>query len=262
MKRIDEELSGIILKKSISAKKNFGQNFLLDLDILEVIKGFINGDSHKSCVEIGCGIGTLTRFLDDKYQNFIGYEIERDMLDVLKSEYSFKNLDLKNEDFLKADLSYLNEEYLVIGNIPYNITSKVIKKILALDRPISFAFMVQKEVAEKYSFMLNSTRNNPLATYFAIHGKYKVICDVNKSSFVPSPKVDSAFIYYQASSANYKELKALDFLYMNPHKTLRNNFKHLDESVSSTLASIVDTSKRIHQLSIEEIKSILKVLTN
>lgn len=262
MKRMDSDLKRILNKYSIIAKKNFGQNFLLDLDILDIIKEFIKDDDHEIGVEIGCGIGTLTRFLVDRYEHVIGYEIENDMITVLENEYNFANLELIKEDFIKSDISFIDEKMLVIGNIPYNITAKVIKKILSLEKPISFSFMVQKEVARKFEYKPGDTNNHPLSVYLALCGEYKILCDVSNTSFLPSPRVESSFISYRANKTHPQWIKLLERLFINPHKILKNNLKHLDKHVITDLMSVVSLNKRVHQLTLEEFNNILKIISN
>ncbi|HBD06577.1 MAG TPA: hypothetical protein DCY93_04125, partial [Firmicutes bacterium] len=144
--------------------------------------------------------------------------------------------------------------------IPYNITKKIIYKILSLNKPISFALMVQKEVAIKYLYKDQASTNNALNTYFALNGNYKILLDVPSSSFLPSPKVDSAFVIFEANSADFIMLKKLEKLYINKNKTLRNNFNSFDKDVCQKIANVVDLSLRIHQLSLEQIRKIIELI--
>ncbi len=256
----DNRVIELLKKYGITAKKNFGQNFLVDKEKIDAIYKIFDNIQSNKIIEIGCGVGTLTYGLINKFSNVIGYEIENDMIEILKKEYDKENFKLHNEDFLKADLSYVDNQTFIVGNIPYNITKKIIYKILSLNKPISFAFMVQKEVAEKYLFKNNSSMNNPLSTYFALNGDYKILLDVPSSSFLPSPKVDSAFVLFKAKSADFVVLKKLEKLYINKNKTLRNNFNSFDKDVCQKIANVVDLSLRIHQLSLEQIRKLVELI--
>lgn len=258
--KIDNRVVEILKKHDISAKISFGQNFLVDKEKIDAIYKIFNNIQSKKVIEIGCGVGTLTYGLINKFSNVIGYEIEEKMIKVLKKEYKEKNFQLMEEDFLKADLSYVDEETFIVGNIPYNITKKIIYKILSINKPISFALMVQKEVAIKYLFKDHSSSNNALSTYFALNGNYKILLDVPSSSFLPSPKVDSAFIMFEAKSADFLMLKKLEKLYINKNKTLRNNFINYGEDVCKKMSNVIDLSLRIHQLDLEQIRKLVELI--
>jgi len=256
----DNRVIELLKKYEIIAKKNFGQNFLVDKEKIDAIYKIFTDIQSNKIIEIGCGVGTLTYGLINKFSNVVGYEIENDMIEILKKEYDKENFHLKEEDFLKADLSYVDNQTFIVGNIPYNITKKIIYKILSLNKPISFALMVQKEVAVKYLYKEKSSTNNALSTYFALNGDYKILLDVPSSSFLPAPKVDSAFIIFEAKSADFEVLKKLEKLYINKNKTLRNNFNCFDKDVCQKIANIVDLSLRIHQLDLDEIRKLVELI--
>ena len=148
-------------------------------------------------VEIGPGLGALTQEILDRGNQVYAYEIDEDMYRSLKEEMKqYPNLHLENVDFLKVDLSFLkNKSVKVISNVPYNLTTPIIEKIVTSDIDIKvFEFMVQKEVYDRIKAKSGSKDYSPLNIYIEYVGTLSLVMKVNKDKFIPSPNVDSVIL--------------------------------------------------------------------
>lgn len=199
------------MSSDMKAKKRFGQNFLNNKTyikkIIEVIK-----PKNKKIIEIGPGLGALTKHIIPQAEKFVAFEIDDDIINVLDKLRFFenKNSELFHGDFLEVDLSKF-EGFEIVGNIPYNITSKILFKIF--DNRFLFkraVFMVQKEVADRLVAQPNSKDYSKLSVTAQYLAKINKEISIGRKNFTPSPKVDSAVVsldFYQDQNDNYEELK-------------------------------------------------------
>ena len=153
---IADEVVKYLQNKNMYAKKQFGQNFLIDKNILSKIIEISNVSKDDTIIEIGPGMGCLTEYLCLNAKKVICYEIDKDMVQILQDTIltKYENVEVINEDFLKTDLSTYNNEELtenvkVVANLPYYITTPIIFKLLSETKIKQFTFMVQKEVGER-----------------------------------------------------------------------------------------------------------------
>ena len=181
----------------INPKKKYSQNFLIDYDVVKRSVDNLSLSSDDIVVEIGPGLGALTQEILDRGNQVYAYEIDDDMYRSLKEEMKFSpNLHLENVDFLKVDLSFLkNKSVKVISNVPYNLTTPIIEKIVTSDIGIKvFEFMVQKEVFDRIKAKSGSKDYSPLNIYIDYVGTLSLVMKVNKDKFIPSPNVDSVIL--------------------------------------------------------------------
>lgn len=181
----------------INPKKKYSQNFLIDYDVVKRSVDNLSLSSDDIVVEIGPGLGALTQEILDRGNQVYAYEIDDDMYRSLKEEMKFSpNLHLENVDFLKVDLSFLkNKSVKVISNVPYNLTTPIIEKIVTSDIDIKvFEFMVQKEVYDRIKAKSGSKDYSPLNIYIDYVGTLSLVMKVNKDKFIPSPNVDSVIL--------------------------------------------------------------------
>ena len=195
-------------------KKSLGQNWLNNREILNYIASLAAGlyetddisgtvsirdnqsagqSSEKQglCVEIGPGLGYLTSSLFKRFDKVVAVEYDADLARKLPGSFPGKNLEVVNEDILQYDFDKISEPYVVAGNIPYYITSPIIRKVLLLNRnPERVVLLVQKEVAER----IVSDKETVLSLFVNNHAKVMAGMVVDKSEFTPPPKVDSAVI--------------------------------------------------------------------
>lgn len=189
----------IVKKYGFKFTKSLGQNFLTDSSVLEdIIKGSQINKEH-SVIEIGPGVGTLTRELLKEAKHVYSIEIDRDLIPVLKEELKeFSNLTLINEDIMKFDISSLIKEddsVKVVANLPYYITTPIISKLLSSNYNIdTMTFMVQKEVGERMCAAPGSKTYGALSLLIQYYCSTKIIREVSPSSFIPQPKVSSVVV--------------------------------------------------------------------
>ena len=226
----------ILNKYDLFAKKGFGQNFLIDSNIIEKIVSSASVDKNTGVIEIGPGLGALTEKLCIEGKKVLCYEIDEDMVNVLNNELDFDNLVIKNVDFLKADISsdweYFKgcDRVVVCSNLTYYITTPIIFKLLESNLNIeSMYFMVQKEVALRLTGKPNTKDYNSLSVLIEYKATAKLLFNVGRNCFMPSPDVESAIIMLSKKKSDYSvnnEPKFINFirdLFAMRRKTVVNN---------------------------------------
>ena len=193
--------SEVLNKFGISAQKRYGQNFLIDANILEKIVASAGITKEDTVLEIGPGIGTLTQYLAEAAKQVICVEIDKNMIPVLEYTLAdFDNVTVINQDILKADIVQILKENgaasaKVVANLPYYITTPIIMELLEKDLPIeSITVMIQKEVAERMQTGPGSKDYGALSLAVAFYSKAEVKMTVSPNCFIPRPNVDSAVI--------------------------------------------------------------------
>lgn len=180
----------------LSPSKGLGQNFLIDEAALAEIVDAGLVTSEDTVLEIGPGLGSLTRHLAARAARVVAVELDRKMIPVLSETLkSFSNVEVIQGDVLEVDLSGALGEtsYRVVANIPYYITSAVIRHLLELPaRPRSIALTIQKEVAERVCAKPGDL--SLLALSVRIYGEPSYVMTIGKDAFHPAPKVDSAVV--------------------------------------------------------------------
>lgn len=209
-------------------KKQLGQNWLKDRAILEeiaesaIVQDIDPSDNQPLCLEIGPGLGTLTSSLLKRFPKVLAVEYDQRLAHNLPHSFPGKNLEVKHQDFLQFDLNQIHEPYVVVGNIPYYITSPIIQKLVtAQNPPLRIVLLMQKEVTDrllfgqgKYTYLTVSVRN--YASVFP--GIF-----VPRKLFTPVPKVDSASVIlvpHAQPVLNKTVLKFVQQCFRNPRKKL------------------------------------------
>ena len=245
------------------AKKSMGQNFLVDGEVLAKIIETADISLSDTILEIGPGLGVLTEGLSEKAGNVIAVEKDDKLAEMLKSKFSVSNVKVLNQDALEFDSSNLGK-YKLVANIPYNITSMVIRKFLETkNKPNVMVLMVQKEVAERITAEPGDMSLLSISVQF--YATAKIIDIVPKESFFPLPKVDSAIIKIESKKqkTGNKSVQARDFFRMvkfgfaAKRKTLENNLAAgmcISKIEASDIIKRVGLSEKIRaeELSIED----------
>ena len=175
----------------VMVDKSLGQNWLKNRAILDEIAELADNGEAKLCVEIGPGLGTLTSSLLRHFEKVIAVEFDEKLAGNLPKSFPGKNLEVVNGDILKYDFESLDEPYVVAGNIPYYITSPIIKKVLeVVNRPARVVLLMQKEVAER----ITDEKETVLSLFVKNHAKVFAGPVVSKEEFTPMPKVDSQVV--------------------------------------------------------------------
>lgn len=183
----------------IDFKKQFGQNFIFDTNLLKFIVESAGVTGEDDVIEIGAGAGTLTEQIAIKAKSVTSFEIDKSLMERLKKlESEHNNLKFIFEDFMQVDLNkYINNDskFKVVANIPYYITTPIIFKLLDFAKNIdSMMFMVQKEVAERFCAECNNKDYGITSVILQSVADVKYVRTVKRECFTPAPNVDSALI--------------------------------------------------------------------
>lgn len=231
-----KEIKVILEKNNLHPIKGFGQNFLFDKNIIKKITEVVD-ITNKNIIEIGTGLGHLTKFLTAKAKKVVTVEIDKKLFSYLTKEFNdVDNLVIINQDFLKLDLLKLvSEEFdsskdiVVIANLPYYLTSPIILKLLENIVFFSdFVLMMQKEVAQRLNAKIGTKSYNNLSIMCQFYCQVKVMFDVKPQSFFPAPKITSSVVLFHVLKENKleneKEFWAfVRSCFFSKRKTLINN---------------------------------------
>lgn len=187
----------------LTFKKEFGQNFLIDNMTVEDIADACNEDKDITVVEIGPGIGCMTRELCERYSRVVAFEIDKGLIPVLKYTLDgCKNITVINEDIMKADIDSILAPYFEMGkvavcaNLPYYITTPILMKLIESDLPFdSITVMVQTEVAERLAAGAGKKNCGAITAAIDYYGNAKMLFTVGADKFMPPPKVTSSVVH-------------------------------------------------------------------
>ena len=186
----------------LNFKKEFGQNFLTDNMTVEDIADACNDDKDITVIEIGPGIGCMTRELCEMYSRVVAFEIDSGLIPVLKYTLDgYKNVTVINEDIMKADLDSILAPYFEMGkvavcaNLPYYITTPILMKLIESRLPFdSITVMVQTEVAQRLAAGAGKKNCGAITAAIDYYGKAKMLFTVSADRFMPPPKVTSSVV--------------------------------------------------------------------
>ena len=253
----------------LKAKKKFGQNFLIDSNIVDNIAKNAC-DINCLTIEIGPGLGALSEMLLKYSKSVDAYEIDKDMYDILKRSILDDRFNVYLEDFLDTDLSkYEGQEIRICSNLPYYVTTPILFKLFNSNLNISkITVMVQKEVCDRFKAKVNSEDYNALSIIVQYLYDVRQEMTVSKNVFYPSPKVDSAVVSFTPKfKRNFEYEKGLftfiENCFVNRRKTLHNNLKNfLDNDTISLLYRRLDLkeSVRAQELPLETFIKMYEVL--
>ena len=242
----------------VFAKKKWGQNFLVDNNLLEKIINNVKIDSNENVLEIGPGQGALSEKLVGICNELHMVEIDRDLIAILKQHNKLSQAEIINQDILKVDLPALDiENPVVVGNIPYNITSPIvfwlIKHLASWNRAY---LMVQKELAQRLTAKIGTKDYSRLTVMTSLYFDIKICFLISPNVFLPKPKVQSAFIEIikkENSSHHNINLKSFDqvvrMAFNQRRKMLRNSLSSLNIDIKNCG---IDFTERPEQLSVED----------
>ncbi len=238
-----EETKFLMKKYGITANKNLGQNFLIDESVIIDACDSANINKEDLVIEIGPGLGTLTKFILERAGKVICVELDDRMIDILKERFFlYENFEIINEDILKVDLHKLIKEekngniknVKIVANLPYYITTPIIMKLLEerLDLQ-SITVMVQKEVAERLIAVPGEKFTGAITYSVYYYADSENVRIVDKSSFIPEPSVESDVINLKIRenppvNVNNEELffKLIKIAFMQRRKTLVNSLSN------------------------------------
>jgi 16S rRNA (adenine1518-N6/adenine1519-N6)-dimethyltransferase len=235
-------------------KKRFGQNFLRDQNLLKKIVQTAQ-IKDKCVIEIGPGEGGLTKHAIKDADELVAYEIDKSLKPTLNlMEQADSNLSFIYEDFLS--ISTFDRKYThIIGNIPYNITSPILFKVLEMDHIKRATFMVQKEFAERLTASPKTKAYNALSVMMQLSFDISYEFTVTKKVFYPIPKVDSAVISLQRKSLPNHELNVfVKDCFKQKRKTIMNNLSESRNIPKETVSNALKSLGYAESVRSEEIK--------
>lgn len=271
-KKMNELLEG----NDFKFKKKFGQNFIVDQNIIDKIIFQSGVDSDTMVIEIGPGAGSLTYKLCSAAKNVLCYEIDESLMNVLSNNLSdFDNVDIKFCDFLECDIlndlkKYSYNKLYVVANLPYYITTPIIMKIIEDKVPVDkIVVMVQKEVGDRFKATPGSRDYGSLSIFLNYYFDVVKLMDISRNIFIPKPNVDSIVVEFRRKENSFY-LKNEDLFFKlvrdsfkQKRKTIRNNLNGYDlDIVESVLSKYgYDLSVRAEALSIDIFVDISNNLT-
>ncbi len=238
----------ILNTHGLRAKKNFGQNFLVDVSV--VARAAQASHCEQAVIEIGPGIGSLTEQLALRSRHVRSYEVDERLLPVLQEELAgYDNVEIILQDFLECDLEKSVQELTetwggvsVCANLPYYVTSPILFRLFEGPEEIEYiTVMIQKEVADRFSAAPGSPEYGALSAEAQYLYEVKKLFNVPKTAFSPAPKVDSAIVQFhrkqnvQADAMFFKLIRAC---FQQRRKTLYNNLRETAGDGEKTAAWI------------------------
>jgi 16S rRNA (adenine1518-N6/adenine1519-N6)-dimethyltransferase len=261
----------LLKKYDISPRKSLGQNFLANPTYLEKIVQAAGVETNSVVLEIGPGLGNLTRFLVEKAGRVVAVELDAQLVEILKTELADQlNLVVVHGDILKVPLEdlQLSQGYLVVANIPYYITSAIIRRLLeAPVKPDRILLTVQREIADR--ICAQPGEMSLLSLSVQVYGNPKRVFRIPAEAFYPAPKVDSAVLLVELYPQPVIPTAMLnDFFtlikagFSQKRKTLRNSLSGGLRLASSQVEEIlnsagVDPQRRAETLSLDEWASVV-----
>lgn len=267
-----EETKMILNQYGLRANKRLGQNFMINQDVIDQIVEKAEISDEDIIIEIGPGIGSLTKSLIQKAKKVIAIELDANMIDILKFRFGTSdNLEIIYGDVLKTDIASLIKDYKsvkVVANLPYYITTPIIMKLLEEKLNLkSITVMVQKEVGERICSTYKDKEYGAITISVQYYSSPKIIIDVPKENFLPSPEVDSCVIKLDLSEKPRVEVndekmffKIVKGAFTQRRKTIQNSLTCTGKSreeVADILSKLnIDMKLRAENLSIEQFAQI------
>lgn len=227
----------LIRKYRIRPKKSLGQNFLLDRRALRKVVQAANLQGHETVLEIGAGLGSLTTMLSDQAARVLAVEVDAALLPALQEAVGDRsNVEIVLGDIMDLDLSQIieSDEFCVVANIPYNITSNLIRRLLESSSPPEFLVLtIQKEVAER--IVAEPGDMSLLALGVQVYGLPEIKARIRSGSFYPRPKVDSAVLRVDFPARQAVPERLAQVIFRLAGAAFQQKRKQLPNSLSSGL---------------------------
>ena len=229
---MEKDIKTILSECGFGFKKQLGQNFITDKNLLSSIVAESGVGENDTVIEIGCGAGTLTRALAERVKKVVGFEVDRTLQPVLERTLSgLDNVEIIFRDFLKVNLKEFESEvgeYFVVANLPYYVTTPLIMKLIEEgEKCRGLSVMVQEEVAERFCAKPATSKYGAITAMIALRAECKIIKRVPRTLFYPRPNVDSAVVKFtfgkEMDVDREKYKKVVHAAFSSRRKTLENN---------------------------------------
>lgn len=282
MENILEETKKLIKKYGIRANKSLGQNFLVNSEVVDAIINSSEITKQDMVIEIGPGLGTLTKYLLDKAGKVLCIELDKRMIEILNDRFSkMNNFEIINQDVLKVNLNDVIKQnkidsdfknVKIVANLPYYITTPIIMKLLEDKLDIqSITVMIQKEVAERLIEIPGGKNTGAITHSVYYYCESEKIMEVPNSSFIPEPEVTSEVIKMtlrKQPAVNIDNPKVMFMIiksaFMQRRKTLLNAltnanvFLSKEEGIDILRKCNISENARAENLSIQDYANIAK----
>lgn len=271
-----KKMNEILEKNNFNFKKKFGQNFIIDENIISSIVTKSGIDKDTLVIEIGPGAGSLTSKLAEFSKNVLCYEIDTTLKEILNENLkNTNNVEIIYQDFLQADVvkdikKYNYKKLYIVANLPYYITTPIIIHVIEENLNVDkMVVMVQKEVGDRFKAQPGSKDYNSLSIYLNYYFGVKKLMDISKNIFLPKPNVDSIVVEFTKKENRYRLIdeqlffKLIRDSFTQKRKTIRNNLKNYDlNKIEEVLKKHnQDLSTRAEQITIETFVEIANNLT-
>lgn len=247
------ETQMILNQYHLKANKRYGQNFLINQDIVDEIIEKSEINENDVVIEIGPGLGTLTKALAAVAKKVIAVELDENMVKILRERPLGNNIEIIHDDILKVDLKSIinaNESVKVVANLPYYITTPIIMTLLENKYNLkSITVMVQKEVGRRVCSEPGSKEYGAITVSVKYYSEAKIIIDVPKDNFLPAPEVDSCVIKLDIRKTPIVNLKDEKLFF----EIIKNGFCQRRKTILNSLTS--------NEITKDKLKDILQVLS-
>ena len=281
MQNILEETNFILKKYNIRANKSLGQNFLVNQNVIDEIIDGADISEEDLIIEIGPGLGTLTKQLLGKAGKVICIELDERMVNILNDRFSlYENFEIINKDVLKVDLNQIIEKEKrtckIVANLPYYITTPIIMKLLESKLNIeSITVMIQKEVADRLIAIPGEKLSGAITHTVYYYCKSEKILEVPPTSFIPEPEVTSEVIKLNLRKEPAVKTKNVNKMFsiikaafMQRRKTLLNSltngniFQSKQEAAEAFEKLKINQNTRAEELTIEQFAELANYITD
>lgn len=276
MQNLFEETRFLMNKYNIKANKSLGQNFLIKEEVVEQIVESAKIEKEDLVIEVGPGLGTLTKYLLEKAGKVICIELDKKMIEILNDRFFlYSNFELLNQDVLKVDLKELIQKeksegkikhVKIVANLPYYITTPIMMKLLEEQLEIeSITVMIQKEVAGRLIAVPGEKETGAITYTVYYYATAQGVIEVQKDSFIPEPEVTSKVITLKirkkppVQTKNKKMMfKIIKNAFMQRRKTLANAlvntkiFNNKEDAVQALKEIGLDENIRAEKLTLED----------
>lgn len=262
----------VVQKHNFKFSKSLGQNFLIDSNIIDKILDGARVTEGDNIIEVGPGIGTLTREMGKVAEKVVAIEIDRNLIPILKDTLSdLENIEVINQDILKVDIQELVKDKLnggpvkLVANLPYYITTPIVMKFLEENIPVTdIVVMVQKEVADRMNAVPSTKDYGALSIAVQYYCETEIVAKAPRHMFIPQPNVDSTVIGLHVRAEKKYDVhneeiffKTVKASFGQRRKTLLNSlgglgFLNKDEIREILKEANIDEKRRGETLSIEE----------
>ena len=224
-------------------RKRFGQHFLKDPGVIDAIIQAVGATGSDTIVEIGPGLGAITRSLAARAGTLHAIELDRDLIAQLRHEYATAaNVTVHEADALRFDYSSLGESLRIVGNLPYNISTPLLFHLLDYrDRIVDMHFMLQKEVVDRMAASPGSKSYGRLGIMLGCHFQIDALFDVAREAFDPPPKVTSAVVRLAPLPAGTYVINDEERL----SRLIATAFSQRRKTIRNSLSKVVDEAQLV-----------------